>query len=62
MMDASVSRIVDAYADNLVAIRETNNSSSDQTEELDVDELFDALDNEDDGVIRERRLAQLQRE
>jgi len=61
-MDASVSRAVDAYADNVVATSSADKSHSNRPEELDVDALFDQLENEDDGNIRERRMAQLQRE
>ena len=61
-MDASVSRAVDAYADNVVATTEKDSRETNVPEELDVDALFDELENEDDGAIRERRLAQLQRE
>ena len=61
-MDASVSKVVDAYADNVVATSRADNSHSNRPEELDVDALFDQLENEDDGNIRERRMAQLQRE
>jgi len=61
-MDASVSKAIDAYADNVVATSSTDRSHSSQPEEIDVDALFDQLENEDDGNIRERRMAQLQRE
>jgi len=61
-MDASVSRVVDAYADNVVATSTADKSHSNRPEEVDVDVLFDQLENEDDGNIRERRMAQLQRE
>jgi hypothetical protein len=61
-MDASVARLVDAYADNVVARDHSARAQETQPEEVDVDALFDALDNEDDGNLRERRLAQLQRE
>jgi hypothetical protein len=61
-MDASVSRLVDAYADNVVATTNAETTGSNRTEELDVDALFDQLENEDDGVLREKRLVQLHRE
>jgi len=61
-MDASVSRLVDAYADNVVATDSREKSGSQQPEEVDVDALFDQLENEDDGNIRELRMAQLQKE
>ena len=61
-MDASVSKVVDAYADNVVATSSADKSHSNRPEELDVDALFDQLENEDDGNIRQRRMAQLQRE
>lgn len=61
-MDASVSRVVDAYADNVVATNSADKSNSTRPEELDVDALFDQLENEDDGNIRELRMAQLQKE
>lgn len=61
-MDQSVSKALDAYSDNLVATDSTDNLDTNQPEELDVDTLFDQLENEDDGAIRERRLAQLHRE
>lgn len=61
-MDASVSRLVDAYADNLVATNRADAAGSVRPEEIDVDDLFAELENEDDGALRDRRLAQLQRE
>lgn len=61
-MDASVSRVIDAYADNVVATNSADKSDSNRPEELDVDALFDQLENEDDGNIRELRMAQLQKE
>ena len=61
-MDASVSKIVDAYVDNVVATKNAESTGSNVPEELDVDALFDQLENEDDGILRERRLAQLHRE
>jgi hypothetical protein len=61
-MDASVSRIADIYADSIVATKTRNDRDEDTEDELDVDELFDELENEDDGRLREQRLAQLQRE
>jgi len=61
-MDASVAKLVDVYTDNVVARDETANTDATQPEEVDVDTLFDELENEDDGSLRERRLAQLQRE
>jgi hypothetical protein len=61
-MDASVSKLVDAYADNIVATRNADITGSDRPEEVDVDALFDQLENEDYGILRERRLAQLHRE
>ena len=61
-MDASVSTIIDAYADNVVATNNAENTGDNRPEELDVDALFDQLENEDDGILRERRLAQLHRE
>lgn len=61
-MDASVSRAVDTYADNVVARQNASAAGYSGPEEVDVDALFDQLENEDDGHIRERRLAQLQRE
>jgi len=59
-MDASVSKVVDAYVDSLAAA--TGEDETNAHEELDVDALFDELENEDDGLIRDQRLAQLQRE
>lgn len=61
-MDASVSKLVDAYADNVIAAHNADKAGADQPEELDVDAMFDQLESEDDGVLRERRLAQLHRE
>jgi hypothetical protein len=61
-MDASVARLADAYADNVVARDHSAHAQETQPEEVDVDALFDALENEDDGNLRDRRLAQLQRE
>ena len=61
-MDASVSKVVDAYADNVVVTSSADKSHSNRPEELDVDTLIDQLENEDDGNIRERRMAQLRRE
>jgi hypothetical protein len=61
-MDASVARAVNAYTDNIVAAQNADNSGTERPEEVDVDALFDQLENEDDGIIRERRLAQLHRE
>jgi len=61
-MDASVSRLVDVYADNLVARNRADAVGSARPEEVDVDDLFAELENEDDGALRDRRLAQLQRE
>ena len=58
-MDSSVSRLVDAYSENLIT---SNGHDTDNIEELDVDELFEQLENEDEGVLREQRLEQLQRE
>jgi hypothetical protein len=62
LMDASVSRLADRYADNLVAAQQADAVGANRPEEVDVDALFDELENEDDGALRERRLAQLQRE
>ena len=61
-MDASVAKLVDAYADNVVARDSACAHDTVRPEEVDVDALFDALENEDDGNLRERRLAQLQKE
>ena len=61
-MDASVAKLVDVYADNVVARDRTAGTDAAQPEEVDVDALFDELENEDDGFLRERRLAQLQKE
>jgi hypothetical protein len=61
-MDASVSKLVDVYADNVIAAHNADKAGADQPEELDVDAMFDQLENEDDGILRERRLAQLHRE
>jgi len=61
-MDASVARLVDAYADNVVARDHSAHAQETQPEVVDVDALFEALENEDDGNLRDRRLAQLQRE
>jgi hypothetical protein len=62
MADTSVSRLVDAYADNLVAANHADATGTARPEEIDIDDLFAELENEEDGAIRERRLAQLQRE
>lgn len=61
-MDASVSKLVDAYADNVIATNNADKAGVSRPEELDVDAMFDQLENEDDGILRERRLAQLHRE
>lgn len=61
-MDASVAKLVDVYADNIVARDQTASSYATQPDEVDVDALFDELENEDDGSLRERRLEQLQKE
>jgi hypothetical protein len=62
-MDSAVSRAVDRYADNLVASKAAKRSGADtEPEEVDVDELFEQLENEDDGCLREQRLQQLQHE
>lgn len=61
-MDASVSKLVDTYADNVVATNYAEIAGDNGPEEVDVDALFDQLENEDDGIIRERRLAQLRKE
>jgi hypothetical protein len=61
-MDASVAKLVDRYADNVVARDQSAGARSSKPEEVDVDALFDELEAEDDGVLRERRLAQLQKE
>jgi hypothetical protein len=61
-MDASVSKAVDAYSDNLVARTIAASSSKTGPEEIDIDDLFDQLENEEDGSLRERRIAQLQKE
>ena len=37
-------------------------SSVNESEEIDIDLIFDQLENEDDSSIREQRLEQLQRE
>lgn len=61
-MDASVAGAVDKYADNVVARQTASAAGVTGPEEVDVDALFDQLENEDDGNLRERRLMQLQRE
>jgi len=61
-MDASVSKVVDAYSDNLVARTIAASSSRAEPEEVDIDDLFEQLENEDDGSLRESRIAQLQKE
>jgi hypothetical protein len=61
-MDASVARAVNAYTDNIVAAQNADIAGTERPEEVDVDALFDQLENEDDGILRERRLAQLHRE
>jgi hypothetical protein len=61
-MDASVARAVDRYSDNLIAANNAESRGANAPEEVDVDALFDELENEDDGILRERRLAQLHQE
>jgi hypothetical protein len=61
-MDASVAGAVDKYADNVLARQIAGAAGVTGPEEVDVDALFDQLENEDDGILRERRLMQLQRE
>ena len=61
-MDASVARAVDKYSDNIVAVKTAQSSGGNEPEEIDVDALFDQLEKEDDGNLREKRLEQLHRE
>lgn len=61
-MDASVARVVDDYSDNLIAINNAKINGGHEPEEADIDALFDELENEEDGSIREKRLTQLHRE
>jgi hypothetical protein len=61
-MDASVARAVDRYSDNLIAVNNAKNVGATEPEEVDVDALFDELENEEEGILREKRMAQLHRE
>jgi len=61
-MDASVARAVDKYSDNIIAVNNAKSVGLSEPEEVDVDTLFDELENEDDSGLREKRLAQLHRE